>query len=251
MIVRSGMPSNATKIIALPLTVLVAGAGCSPTGPGDPVLPGDAAACATRSPRPSPRPSPAETKPAWRTEETADGAVRTTVGDIDAAPRDPHARRTVDFRHPADPNDCDDVRIVRVSGWWCTTTVDRIEESGPIVVGDPDRARIRGAGFSTRCSGRSHRMRQRYQIERSAWNGMRPYTGLRETRWTTEQDQTGQPISAACPQGRVGTYTYRLSVTIEIDDAGLPVHGTADDTPVGDTPAASPVIRTSCGTGVS
>ncbi|GAB3980457.1 hypothetical protein GCM10029978_078570 [Actinoallomurus acanthiterrae] len=216
------------------------------------MLPDQAAACATRSPKPTPRPSPSVTKLAWRAEETSDGAVRMTVGDVAAAPRTPGARRRADFRHPWNPNDCDDVRIVRVKGWWCTTTVDKIVESGEIVVGGgTPRARIHGAGFSTRCSGRPHRMRQRYQVQRDSWNGMRPYTHLQETHWTADQNQTGQPISVGCPRGRVGTYTYRLAVATEIDDDHLPAGGTADDSSVGDSPATSPVIRTSCGTGVS
>lgn len=252
MVVQFVMPGRARKILVVSLAAVLAGAGCSPAGPGDPVLPGDAAACATRSPKPSPRPTPTETKLAWRAEEAPDGAVEVTVGDIDAAPRKPDARRTVDYRRPTDPNDCDDVRIVRVKGWWCTTTVGKIIESGPIVVGGGRaRARIHGEGFSTRCSGRPSRMRQRYQIQRDSWSGLRPYTDPRETPWTGEQNQTSPPISAICPQGRTGTYTYQLSVQLEIEDSDLPASGMGADVPVGDSPASSPVIRTSCGTGVS
>jgi hypothetical protein len=246
MIVEAVMPRHAI----LPITVVLAGAGCSPARPGDPVLPDQPAACATRSPRPSPRPM--VIKLAWRAEEAPGGAVTVTVGDIDAAPRDPHARRTEDYRHPADPNDCDDVRVVRVRGWWCTTSVGEIAESGPIVVGGgPAQARIRGGGFSTRCSGRPYRMRQRYQLRRDSWSGPRAYTSPAETPWTRSQNQTGRPPAAVCPSGRVGTYTYRLSVTLEIEGEDLPLGGEGVALPVGESPASSPVIRTSCGTGVS
>jgi hypothetical protein len=170
-----------------------------------------------------------------------DGSVRMTVGDVDAAPESPYAVRTIDHRTPVSISDCEQVRIETVSGWWCTTTVEPIEVEGEIVVGGArPRARIGGAGFATSCHGRPDRMRQVYTIERDSWSGWRSYSEPGYTPWTEEQNQDGEPVADLCPQGRVGTYNYRLTVRIEIDGVT-----------VGDSRAASVRIRTDCGTGAS
>jgi hypothetical protein len=174
-----------------------------------------------------------------------------TVGDIDRAPKVPDARSTLDYRHPGDQSECDDVRIVRVRGWWRTTPVDKIVQSGPIVIGGPPQGQILAAGFSTRCSGRPHRMRQLYQIQRDSWSGWRAYGDRHDMPWTAAQRQDGPPISVPCPHGRVGTYDYRMSVVIEIDDDGVPPIGTPYDLSGLDSAASSPPIRTSCGTGIT
>lgn len=111
---------------------------------------------------------PASTKLAYRGEEIADGSVRMTVGDVDAAPENPDAVRVFDYRAPDSSVECDRVRIVKVSGWWCTTTVAPIDVEGEIVLGDTEpRAQIGGEGFATRCHGeRPGRLRQIYQLER-------------------------------------------------------------------------------------
>ncbi|GLY85511.1 hypothetical protein Airi02_034400 [Actinoallomurus iriomotensis] len=191
---------------------------------------------------PSPRPTPTATKLAWRAEELPDGSVEMTVGDVDAAPRDPRALNVADYRAPADVNDCDQVQVVSVRGWWCTTKVKALSEDGEIVVsGGPSRARLSSAGFATRCSGRRPgRMRELYQIERDSWSGWRDYTGQQPTEWTASKDQTEGPVSAPCPLGRVGTYDYRVAVTLDVE--GLRV---------GDSPAASTRVRVPCGTGTS
>jgi hypothetical protein len=164
-----------------------------------------------------------------------------TIGDIDAAPRAPGARQILDYRHPGSDLWCDRVGIVRAKGWWCITTVDRIALSGEIIVGGAaPRARLHSAGFSTRCSSRPHQMREQYQIQRDSWTGWRGYDDLHTTSWTTQQQQANGQVSVLCPHGRVGTYKYRLAVTVDIDSI-----------PVGDSPAASAPIRTDCGTGIS
>ncbi|MFF0627359.1 hypothetical protein [Streptomyces sp. NPDC004296] len=89
-------------------------------------------------------------------------------------------------------------------------------------------------------AGRTAPMRQHYEIQRDSWSGWRPYGERGHTLWTPAQDPSGGPVAASCPRGRVGTYTYRLAVTVEV--AGRTVD---------DSPAASPQIRTDCGTGVS
>jgi hypothetical protein len=184
---------------------------------------------------------PYQTKIAWRAEKLADGSLRMTVGDVDAAPKDPEAVRVTDYRTPGSQAECDNVKIIRVHGWWCATTVSRIGQDGEIVLGGAEpRARIRSAGFRTRCSGRPARMRQHYQVQRDSWSGWRSYGEHEHTAWTHEQRQDHGTVSVPCPSGRVGTYDYRLAVAVEVDGID------ADD-----STAASADIRTDCGTGVS
>jgi hypothetical protein len=164
-----------------------------------------------------------------------------TIGDVGAAPKDPKAVLTTDYRAPGSQFECDNVRIIKVHGWWCTTSVSRIAQDGEIVLGGAEpRARIHSAGFRTRCSERPARMRQRYEIQRDSWSGWRGYSKPGHTAWTRRQHQDHGLVSAPCPDGRVGTYNYRLAVTVEV--AGIE----ADD-----STAAGAVIRADCGTGVS
>ncbi|WP_262703301.1 MULTISPECIES: hypothetical protein [Streptomyces] len=214
--------------------------------PGSAALPERPEPCASRtSDRPTSAPAstspPVTTRLAYRAEEMDDGSVHMTVGDVDAAPKNPDSKRVVDFRHPDSPARCEEERIVRVRGWWCTTTVKPIEVEGEIVVGGArPRARIGGDGFATRCHGRPERMRQIYRLERDSWSGWRDYSDPRHTKWTGGQRQEGAPVSDLCPRGRTGTYNYRLAIRIEVDG-----------TPVGESWAAGPAIRTDCGTGAS
>lgn len=184
---------------------------------------------------------PTSTRLAYRGEEMADGSVQMTVGDVDAAPESPSAVRVFDYRAETS-QECERVRIVKVSGWWCTTTVAPIEVDGEIVLGGAEpRARIGGEGFTTRCHGeRPDRLRQVYQVERDSWSGWRDYGEPRYTSWTEARDQASAPVWEPCPQGRNGTYDYQLIVRIEIDGVR-----------VGNSLATSAQIRTDCGTGVS
>ncbi|MFS2293588.1 MAG: hypothetical protein FWJ90_12940 [Actinomadura sp.] len=171
----------------------------------------------------------------------ADGEVRVTVGDLDAAPREKGARRIVDYREPASPAECGRVRYVPVRGWWCKTAVKGLRVSDDIVVNaSRPTARIQANGFVTRCANRPGRMRQRFLIERDSWSGWRVYGSWRVTEWTRDQTQRMGNVTEGCPMGRVGTYDHRLSVRLELDEA-----------PVGETYAASADIRTHCGTGAS
>lgn len=185
---------------------------------------------------------PISTKLAYRGEEMADGSVRMTVGDVDAAPENPDAVRVFDYRAPDSSVECDRVKIVKVSGWWCTTTVEPIDVEGEIILGDTEpRAQIGGEGFATRCHGeRPGRLRQIYQLERDSWSGWRDYGEVQYTSWTEARRQASEAVWEPCPQGRVGTYDYQLSVRIEIDGVE-----------VGYSLATSAPIRTDCGTGVS
>ncbi|MEU6318013.1 hypothetical protein [Streptomyces sp. NPDC047009] len=204
-------------------------------------LPTNATPCASRSQTPSVKPEPIQTKLEWRAEELRDSSVRMTIGDVGLAPKDPNAVRVTDYHAPGSETACDYVKIIAVHGWWCTTTVSPVAVNGEIVVGGAQpRAQIHSAGFHTRCSGRTAKMRQHYTIERDSWSGWRRYDNHGQTDWTSQQDQSGHAVSAPCPQGRVGTYNYRLAVSVEID--GIQ----ADD-----SMAASAEIRTDCGTGVS
>ncbi|PJN11905.1 hypothetical protein CG723_13855 [Streptomyces sp. CB01635] len=106
--------------------------------------------------------------------------------------------------------------------------------------GAAPRATIHSAGFRTHCSGHHARIRQRHEIQRDSWSGRRAYSKRRDTPWTTAQHQAHGTVSAPCPRGPVGTYNYRLAVTVEV--AGI----WADD-----SPAASAGIRADCGTGIS
>ncbi len=235
-------------MVVLALAGLLAVAGCdggirlesTPYGPGpQPPVPTPCARV-SRPPGETSQP-PSVTKLAWRSERMRDGSVRMTVGDVDAAPRDPSAMLTTDYRAPDDSGDCYGVRIVTVRGWWCATTVSPVAESGPIVVGGAaPQAHVRSAGFRSHCSGRTARMRQAYQIQRDSWSGWRSYDDWGYTGWTTRQDQTGPAVTALCPRGRVGTYDYRLAVSVEVD--GIQVQPSS---------ASSPTIRTDCGTGTS
>jgi hypothetical protein len=170
-----------------------------------------------------------------------DGSVRLTIGDLEAAPEDPEAEQVTDHREPSRPHECARVRYLEVRGWWCRTTVEKIRVSGDIVISDDKpSARIQGAGFSTRCSQRPGRMRQRFQIERDSWRGWRSYGRLHTTSWTSNQSAAMGAVGEDCPLGRVGTYDYRLAVWLDTEQA-----------PAGSTPAASAQIRTHCGTGAS
>ncbi|MEO3749207.1 hypothetical protein [Streptomyces sp. B6B3] len=209
--------------------------------PDSAVLPASPTPCASWSPEHTPAP-PHITRLAYRAEEFEDGSVAMTVGDVDAAPQDPDAVRTIDHRAPAAVTDCETVEIETVSGWWCTTTVEPIAVEGEIVVGGADpRAEIGGEGFATECHGElPGRMRQVYGLERDSWSGWRDYADPQHTSWTGAGSQQGPSVTELCPQGRVGTYNYRLAVRVEVDSVT-----------VGDSWAASPHIRTDCGTGAS
>ncbi|HEU5159809.1 MAG TPA: hypothetical protein VFU43_22630 [Streptosporangiaceae bacterium] len=244
-----GDPWVVIALIASGTALIVAATGlvvAARSGRGD--APGPLAAAPSVSPResaavaPPARPAdsprataspgravPTETRLAWRSEELSDGSVRMVVGDIDAAPRDPAWIGGSDYRTERDKQS----KIIKVRGWWCATKV-------PATL-SYSAGRLRGQGFSTQCSGRPGRMRQRYGFERSSWSGFRPYTGARWTAWTAAQGQTVGPLSVPCPAGRTGTYDYRLSVVLEI--AGKRVgnaYAHSDDGYRGD-----------CGTGVS
>jgi hypothetical protein len=231
--------------VACALAALLAVAGCRPAASGPDVATGPrppATPCSRVStPSAAASRAPLETEPPWRAEKLADGSVRMTIGDIDTAPADPKAVSTTDYRAPEDPADCYDVKIVAVHGWWCATTVSPVAETGAIVVGGAaPRAHLHAAGFRTTCSGRGVRMRQAYQVQRDSWSGWRSYTDWSYTPWTSGRKQSGPPVSALCPRGRVGTYNYRVAVAVQVQ--GL----TAES-----LDAASQTIRTACGTGVS
>lgn len=248
MMVHPGRP----VLILLVLATVLGCAGCSgwTEAPAPPAVAVTGTPCPARTPGASPRKkAPPYRELAWRTEKMPDGSVRLTVGDVAAAPRDPDAVLVLDYRHPGDQTACKQVRVVRVRGWWCITTVRPIRQSGEIVIGGPSPARLRGDGSSTQCSGRKHRMRQLFQIERQSWSGWRPYNGVAWTSWTTRQAQAGPAVSAPCPRGRVGTYGYQLVARIQIDDGRLPPSGPGEDPNA--QFAASPVVRASCGTGIS
>ncbi|MFW6690316.1 hypothetical protein [Streptomyces sp. MAR4 CNX-425] len=225
------------------VTAVVLGAGgCEEVRePGGSVLPESPTPCASWSPGHTPEP-PHLTRVTYRAEEFEDGSVVMTVGDVDAAPQDPDAVRTVDYREPAAVTECETVRIEPVSGWWCATTVEPIAVEGEIVVGGAEpRAEIGGEGFATECHGDlPGRMRQVSVLERDSWSGWRDYGDPRYTSWTRARSQQGPARTEPCPQGRTGTYNYRLAVRVEVDSVT-----------VGESWAASPHIRTDCGTGVS
>jgi hypothetical protein len=183
-----------------------------------------------------------ETKLSWRTETMRDGSVRATIGDTDAAPRTPGAVRLMDYRAPDSSTECMQVKVLVVHGWWCTTTVSAVTEQGEIVVGGAQpRARLRSAGFHTTCGGNVPRYRARYEFERDSWSGYRFYTSPTYTSWTSAAIQAGPAVTALCPQGRVGTYTYELAVTLQVSGYSGAVG----------TPAAGRTLRQDCGTGVS
>lgn len=238
-------------LVLLVLATVLGCAGCfvRTAAPAQPAVAVTGAPCASRASGASPGPAPVYRELAWRTEKMPDGSVRLTVGDVAAAPRASDAVLVLDYRHPGDQLACEQIRVVRVRGWWCITTVRPIRQSGEIVIGGPSRARLHGDGFSTRCSGRKQRMRQLFQIERESWSGWRPYNGMTWTSWTTRQAQAGPAVSAPCPTGRVGTYGYQLVARIQIDDSRLALGGPGGNTIA--QYAASPVLRTSCGTGIS
>lgn len=234
---RRGAPIGIAGLCLVTATVT---AGCTP-GPHTAALPPSPTPCASRTAIPTPRPTPTATKLTWRAEEQADGSVTMTIGDVDAAPHAGDTVRTASYAAPSDPNECDTVRITRVDGWWCTTTVTPVSESGAIVVGGAaPEARLSDGGFATHCSGRSGRFRQVYRFQRDAWDGWRDYSATYTTPWTSGQDQSGARIDVPCPQGRTGTYDYRLTVQVEVTGVT-----------VGDSQAASARIRQDCGTGVS
>ncbi|GGU62469.1 hypothetical protein GCM10010211_29400 [Streptomyces albospinus] len=248
------MTNRRTTLAATTLGALIALTACQPgarpSGDGTPgprgthhraVLPENPTPCASRSSSPGPAAGPRRTKLAWRAEELPDGSLRMTVGDVDTAPKAPEAVRRADYRTPVDPTDCTDTTILAPHGWWCTTTVSRTVQDGDIVVGGATpRAHLRSAGFRTRCSGRTARMRQHYEVQRDSWSGWRPYSERGHTPWTAAQSQSGGAFATPCPRGRVGTYNYRLAVTVDVEGIGADA-----------SPAAGPEIRTDCGTGVS
>ncbi|KAB2350096.1 hypothetical protein [Actinomadura rudentiformis] len=220
---------------------MLAVAGCGTPKPRDAALPASPKPCSERTSTASPKPTPTATRVPWRAEEMGDGSVRMTVGDIEAAPRHPDAERVADHRAPFRSYECDTVRITKVRGWWCTTTVEKLAVSGEIVVGGAKpRAQVKGAGFRTRCSGRPGRMRQHHVIQRDSWSSWRSYGGVGKTAWTSGQEQGGGRVTEVCPKGRVGSYNYRLSVNVESDSA-----------PIGEAYAVSARIRADCGTGLS
>ncbi|GAA2632211.1 hypothetical protein SMC26_21455 [Actinomadura fulvescens] len=225
----------------LTVPCLLAATACGAPSPNAPALPASSTPCAERTGTATPKPAPNSKRVPWRAEEMGDGSVRMTVGDVDASPRHPDAKRVVDHRAPFRAYECDTVQIIKVRGWWCTTTVDGLSVSGEIVVGGAEpRAQVKGKGFTTRCSGRPGRMRQRHVIQRDSWANWRSYGGVGKTAWTTSQDQSGPEVTEVCPKGRVGSYNYRLTVHLESDSA-----------PIGDAYAASSRIRADCGTGLS
>jgi hypothetical protein len=191
---------------------------------------------------PSPGAATIETKLAWRSEVMDDGSVRATVGDIDAAPRAAGAVQVSDYRSPQAATECTQVTVVTVRGWWCVTTVSPVTEHGEIVVGGArPRARLDAAGFRTDCSAGAPRHRALYEFQRDSWSGYRPYAKRAYTPWTSARTQPGPAATAACPQGRVGTYDYRLAATLEFTRyPGL-----------AGTPASGRPLRQDCGTGIS
>jgi hypothetical protein len=222
--------------------VVLAVSGCEDVRePDSSVLPGSPTPCASWRPEHTPAP-PHTTRLTYRAEEFEDGSMAMVVGDVDAAPKDPDAMRTIDYRAPVTVTECETVRIETVSGWWCTTTVEPIAVEGEIVVGGAEpRAEIGGEGFATECHGElPGRMRQVYALERDSWSGWRDYGDPRYTSWTRTRSQQGPSVTELCPQGRAGTYNYRLAVRVEVDSVT-----------VGESWAASPRIRADCGTGVS
>lgn len=161
--------------------------------------------CASRSASAgaSPRAAaePLQTKIAWRAEELPGGSLRMTIGDVDATPKDPKYVRSNDCRAPAGQTECDNIRIIKVHGWWCTTTVSSVAQDGEIVLGGATpRATIHSAGFRTHCSGRHARIRQHHEIQRDSRSGWRAYSKRRHTPWTTAQHQAHGTVSAPCPR---------------------------------------------------
>lgn len=237
------MKRHGWLVLVLLLAVVGAGGcrGLEPTEASGPETPMSCASWAARhSDSPFASRQPTATMLTYRGEEMADGSVRMTVGDIDAAPQHPDAVRVFDYLSPESKAECG-TRFKKVSGWWCTTTVEPIEVEGEIVLGDAEpRARIGGEGFTTRCQGRPDRMRQVFQVERDSWSGWRDYGEPRQTAWTRSQEQAGEPVFEPCPAGRVGTYDYQLIASVEVE-------GVQVSTP----PAVSAPIRNDCGTGVS
>ncbi len=240
------MPRPSAAAVALAaLSVALIGvtaAGCRAVGVSARPLGRPSATPCTRVSTPSGAAArPSRTEAPWRAEYLPDGSVRMAIGDVEAAPHDPAALRTTDYRAPDDASDCYRVRIPPVRGWWCVTTVPPLTESGRITVGGAvSDARLRAAGFRTRCSGHAPRIRQLYQVQRSSWSGWRGYTGWSATPWSGARTQVGRPVSVPCPRGRVGTYAYRLAV-------GVAVEGLRAD-PVD---ATGPALRSHCGTGAS
>lgn len=176
----------------------------------------------------STRPTPQVTRLPWRSEKLRDGSTRMVVGDVDAAPLSPDRVGGTDYRDSRDG-----AKIVQVRGWWCATIAPgALSYSGGY---------LRGIGFSTQCSGRPGRIRQRYQITRSSWSGMRSYIGFRTTAWTRAQAQRSGALAVPCPSGRPGTYDYRLTVTLEVE--GRPYYQAAAQ--------SSDRFRGDCGTGIS
>ncbi|MFE4678994.1 hypothetical protein [Streptomyces sp. NPDC056723] len=51
-----------------------------------------------------------------------------TIGEVDAAPKDPKCVRSNADRAPTGRTECDNVRIVKVHGWWCTTAVSSVAQ---------------------------------------------------------------------------------------------------------------------------
>ncbi|MFC9618330.1 hypothetical protein [Streptomyces sp. NPDC056938] len=51
-----------------------------------------------------------------------------TIGEVDAAPKDPKCVRSNADRAPTGRTECDNVRIVKVHGCWCTTTVSSVAQ---------------------------------------------------------------------------------------------------------------------------
>ena len=200
--------------------------------------------CTAMQPPVTPNPTPISTKLPWRSATMPDGSIRMTVGDIDAAPAVQGATALADYRAPGDRIECQEVRILRARGWWCTTTVGKIAEQGEIVVGGAQpRARVRSLAhpaFRTVCGGHVPKVRQHYSVERDSWSGWRDYSRRAFTPWTTARTRSGPPVTTPCPAGRVGTYNYRLAVTVEVDGY------TVDP-----SEAAGPTIRADCGTGTS
>lgn len=234
LVVVALLASVASLVVSLVTLVVVAtdggssdaepaaGPHTSGPAPGDP----DGPASSSR-PSGTVRPSPSVTRLPWRSERLRDGSVRMVVGDIDAAPFDPDRIGGSDYRSG------EKAEIVKVRGWWCVTRAPgTLSLSG---------GRLRAIGFSTQCSGRPGRMRQRYRFTRSSWTGMRAYVDDRTTPWTTAQDQRSGALDVPCPAGRTGTYDYQLAVTLEIE--GQPS--------AGDATRSSDRFRGDCGTGVS
>lgn len=245
---RPLIPALAPALLTLTASAVLT--GCHVTvhaGPsGTPRTPRTEQPCTSMTPMPSPAPTldPISTKLPWRAATMPDGSIRMTVGDIDLAPKVPGASALADYRAPGDEIECEQVAIVRARGWWCTTTVGNITEQGEIVVGGAEpRATIHSTGepaFHTVCGGKVPRFRQKYGIERDSWSGYRDYARQTSTAWTTGHTQSGPSVTTPCPAGRVGTYNYRLAVTVEVDGYD-----------VDPSEAAGAPIREDCGTGMS